>query len=364
MDTSDPHIQFFGADGCNHCINARYRMQHDAFPGKEGEEKLSVIVAKIKADGASKPYNCIIGMSGGVDSSYVAVRVKELGLNPLAVHLDVGWNSELAVDNIRNILSAQHIDLITHVVDWQEIQSLQRAFIYAGALNLEAVADHAIFALLYKIAAKHGIRYIISGSNVATESIMPSAWGADPRDKKNLLAIYKKNGGKTRLKTFPMLSPLQFLYYVFVKKIRFIPILNYGQYSKKNAIKEMQARFGWRPYPNKHGESIFTRFYQDYYLPAKFGYDKRKAHYSNLIVSGEMTRTEALELMQKPLYGEQELEQELDYVCKKLQITRKQLQQSIEGASSNHLDYPNNRWMFSLDNPISRFIRNLAKGQR
>lgn len=364
MDTTDPKIEFHGEQGCSHCMAARHRLAHDAFPGAEGEERLHQLVETIKAEGKGKPYDCIIGLSGGVDSSYVAVRVKELGLRPLAVHLDVGWNSELATDNIARIIQHFNIDLMTHVVDWREVCDLQRACIKARALNLELVADHAIFALLYKAAATHGIRYIISGSNVATESIMPLAWGADPRDARNMKAIYKAFGDGVPLKTYPFLWPLRFLYYVLGKKIRFIPILNYGNYNKKMAIAEMSQRFGWRPYPNKHGESIFTRFYQDYYLPTKFGFDKRKAHYSSLIVSGEMTRDEALEKLTLPLYQPQELEQELDYVLKKLKFTREEFDAIMAQPPIAHLEFANNAWMFSLRNPVTRFIRTLAKGQR
>lgn len=363
MDDSDPEIQYFGAEGCNHCIEARRRVQHDAFPGAAGEAKLVPIIERMKEEGRGKPYDCLIGISGGVDSSFVALKAKQMGLRPLALHLDNGWNSELAVHNIHRVLDKLGIDLVTHVIDWEEVRALQRACFKAPVLEMEIVSDHAIFAIMFKVAAQHGIRFILTGSNVATESIMPKAWYYDKRDGRNLKSIYQRFGEKVKLRTYPFLTPLRFLYYIFVKKIRFIPILNYGDFNKGKAIEIMSQEFGWKPYPNKHGESTFTRFYQDYYLPTKFGIDKRKAHYSSQIAAGQMTRDEALGLLNKPLFRPEELAQEKEYVLKKLGFSDAEWESILHSPAIAHLEFDNNAWMFDQSRPLTQFIRRVAKGE-
>lgn len=362
MDDSDPNIVFEGQAGCSHCIAARQRIAKEYLPNAEGSARLNALIEKIKKAGAGKPYECVVGVSGGVDSSYVALRAKQLGLRVLAVHLDNGWNSELAVKNIENTITKLGIDLVTHVVNWQEIRDLQRAYFRAPMLDVEVITDHAIFAVLYHEAAKHGIKYILSGSNVATESIMPTAWNYDQRDLKNLKAIHKRFGS-VQLRTYPMLSPLCFMYYVFVRGIRFIPILNFAPYVKEDVIRTLKQELDWKPYPNKHGESRFTRFYQDYYLPAKFGIDKRKAHYSSLIAAGQMTRDEALSKLNEPLYRPDDLKQDMEFVLKKLGFSESDWQHIMEAPFVPHLSLPNNYWMFSPKNGITRYIKRYAKAE-
>lgn len=361
MDTTDPNIEFFGKRGCNHCINARARLAHDRFPGPEGEQRLDAIVEHIKRAGKGKRYDCVIGLSGGVDSSYVLYRAVQLGLRPLAVHVDNSWNSELAVNNIQHIIRALGVDLMTIVIDWEEIRDLQRACFNAPVIDIEIVSDHAIFAGVYNTAAQHGVKFILSGTNVATESILPEAWVYDKRDSKHVLAIHKRFGSGVRLKTYPRLSPVRFLYNVFVKGIRFVPILNYGDYNKAQTVELLKEKFDWRPYPNKHGESTFTRFFQDYYLPTKFGFDKRKAHLSSIIASGGMTRDEALAAMNKPLFRPEDLAAEKDFVLKKLGYSDAEWQRILDAPHIPHKDLPNNAWMFTLKNPVTRYIRRLAK---
>lgn len=360
MDSSDPDIVPYGEAGCNHCIAAKKRLLGEYMPDARGQSILEGLLKKIKHDGIHKRYDCVVGVSGGVDSSYVALRAKQLGLRILAVHLDNGWNSELAVKNIENIVTKLGIDLVTHVINWNEIKDLQRAYFDAPVMDIEVITDHAIFAVLYQQAAKYGIKYILSGSNVATEAIMPSAWNYDQRDLKNILAIHKRFGS-VKLKTFPMLSPIRFLYYVFVKGIKFIPILNYMPYVKADVVNVLKHELDWTPYANKHGESQFTRFFQDYYLPTKFGYDKRKAHYSSLIVSGQMTREEALAKMNESLYRPQELQQDIEYVLKKLDYTERDWEYIMQAPAKKHTDFPNNYWMFSPKNGITRYIKRHAK---
>ena len=361
MDDSDPEIQFFGPDGCNHCMKARARVKNDAFPGSDGEKRLEELVKIIKKSGEGKAYDCLVGISGGVDSSYVIWKAKQLGLRPLALHLDNGWNSELAVHNIERLMTKLGIDLVTHVVDWEEIRDLQRSCFNAPVLDIEIISDHAIFATMFKTAAKHGIKYILSGSNVATESIMPRRWFYDKRDKKHVLAVHKKFGGTAKLKTYPTLSPLQFLWCIFVRKIRMIPILNYGDFNKPSAIEFLKNEFDWRPYPNKHGESTFTRFFQDYYLPTKFGIDKRKAHYSSMIAAQQMSRNDALANMNTPLFRPEDLAVEKEYVLKKLGYSEGEWANIMQRPAVPHESLPNNGWMFNTDNPLVQFIRRTAK---
>lgn len=363
MDDSDPDIQFFGAEGCNHCIRARDRVRNDAFPGPEGEAKLAAIVEKMKEAGRGKPYDCLVGISGGVDSSYVIWKAKQLGLRPLALHLDNGWNSELAVSNIEQLMTKLGIDLVTHVVDWEEIKDLQRSCFNAPLLDIEIISDHAIFAIMFKTAMKHGIQYILSGSNVATESIMPKRWFYDKRDKKHVLAVHKRFGGTVKLATYPTFSPLAFLKSIFLNKVRMIPILNYGDYNKPAVVEFLSREFGWRPYPNKHGESTFTRFFQDYYLPTKFGIDKRKAHYSSMIAAGQMTRDEALSRLNEPLMCPDQLAIEKEYVLKKLGYSDAEWDQIITKPAIPHESLPNNAWMFDTNRGLVRWIRKIAKGE-
>lgn len=361
MDDSDPEIEFFGEQGCNHCIRARDRVAHDAFPGAAGEAKLAALVAKIKAEGAGKPYDCLVGISGGVDSSYVIWRAKKLGLRPLALHVDNGWNSELAVHNIEQLMTKLGVDLTTYVIDWEEIRDLQRACFNVPLMDIEIIADHAIFAAMFTTAAKHGIKTILSGSNVATESIMPRQWFYDKRDKKHVLAVHQKFGSGIRLRSYPTLSPLKFLQYIFINKIRMIPILNYGDFNKPAAVEFLSTEFGWKPYANKHGESTFTRFFQDYYLPEKFGIDKRKAHYSSMVAAGQMTRDEALARMNMPLFRPEALAVEKEYVLKKLGYSTAEWDAIMAKPAVAHESLPHNGWMFNTQNPLVQFIRRTAK---
>ena len=364
MDDTDPNIEFFGEQGCNHCQHAKERLATQLFHGEEGAKKLALIVDKLKEAGKGKAYDCLIGISGGVDSSYVLVKAKELGLRPLAVHIDNGWNAELAVHNIRELMDRLGIHLVTYVIDWNEIRALQRACFRVPLVDIEIVSDHAIFATLFRLAAKHDIRYILAGMNLATESILPAAWAYDKRDAKHLRSVYRRFGEGLKLRSYPFLFPLRFLYYVFVKKIRIVSLLNYVDYDKGKALEMLREKYGYRPYANKHGESVFTRFYQEYYLPQKFGFDKRKAHYSSQVAAGQMTRDTALELLKKPLFAAGEAEQEKAYVLKKLGFSEAEFQAIMQKPATAHLALPNNQWMFDIKkNPVTRFVRRIAQGE-
>ncbi|UYN97236.1 MAG: N-acetyl sugar amidotransferase [Enhydrobacter sp.] len=344
MDTSDPEIAFDEHGVCNHCHGYHRRMRED-LPAGDRRTYLEGLVARIRKAGAGRPYDCVIGVSGGVDSTYVAwLCKKELGLRPLAVHLDNGWNTELAVRNIETVLRRLDIDLYTHVIDWEEFRDLQVAFLKSGIANWELPTDHAIRALLYREAARRGIKHIITGSNLATEAVMPSAWMADNVDLRLLTSIHRRFGTR-KLKTFPRMSLLRLAWYTFARRIRQIPILNYVDYHKSRAMELLERELGWQPYEFKHGESQFTRFFQRHYLPRRFGYDKRKAHLSNLILSGQITRDEGLAGLNAPLYYPDELDRDLAYVAKKLEMTPAELAAHIENPPRRADDYPNSNWI-------------------
>ncbi len=341
MDTSDPEISFDGEGVCNHCIEFDTVTRKYWFPNEEGRARFSVMVEQIKEVGKDSEYDCILGLSGGVDSSYLALKVHEWGLRPLVMHVDAGWNSELAVNNIEALIKHCNYDLHTHVVDWDEMRELQLAYMKSGIANQDVPQDHVFFSSLYHFAAKNRIRYILSGSNSATESIFPSSWHGSAMDAINLKAINKKYGNRY-LKSYKTISLFEYyIYYPFVKKMRTFCPLNYMPYDKAKALKELQRTVGYKPYERKHGESFFTKLFQNYYLPKRFGYDKRLPHLSSLIVSGQMTRNDAQLELEKPLYAPDELEVDITYFCKKLRISRSEFDELMEMPKRHYTDFPN-----------------------
>lgn len=320
MDTSDNEIIFDEYGICNHCHRMKERLKEKLNVNKR-EARLSKLICEIKRAGIGKTYDCIIGLSGGIDSTYVAYKVKEFGLRPLAVHLDNGWDSELAVKNIENIVTKLNIDLYSHVIDWEEFKQIQLAYLRASVIDIEVPTDHAILAALYKTARKYKVSYILNGCNAVTESIMPRSWlyphKLDSRNLKDIVA----NFGKVKLKTFPTIGLFSKLYCQHFLKIENIAMLDYLDYCKNNAKIEMMRVLGWVDYGGKHYESVFTKFYQAYILPRKFKVDKRLAHLSCLINSGQMTRCEALQQLAHDLYPVEELRLEKGYVLKKLGLS-------------------------------------------
>lgn len=360
MDTTDPTIEFDSRGQCSHCANYDRRMGEDFFADQP--EVLDNIVQRIRDAGRSKPYDCLIGVSGGVDSTYVAYTMHRLGLRPLAIHLDNGWNSELAVGNIERTVKRLNIDLHTHVVDWAEFRDLHRAFLKAGVANSETPTDHAILAILYKEACKRGIKHIIGGGNLATESVMPLSWMYDPRDLRHLKDIHRQFG-TTRLRTFPTLTVKQFVYWTFMRGIRTVPILNYVPYSKKLATDTLVQELDWVPYGGKHFESIYTKWFQAFLLPHKFNIDKRLAHYSSLILSGEMTREEALSALSESVYDEQTLADDTEYVRKKIGLTKVEMNEVIDGAVRSFADYKNSEQIFRGMPRAMKFVKRVATSQ-
>ncbi len=345
MDSSDPEIQFDQQGRCNHCRRYDERMANEWFTGDAAQQRLDRLVANVRRAGRGREYDCIIGVSGGVDSTMVAYHVKRLGLRPLALHLDNGWNSELAVDNIRNMLEKLQIDLITHVIDWREFRELQRSFLQASVPNCEIPTDHAINALLIKTALRKGIRYVLHGGNLATEGIMPIAWGYYNQDLKHLRGVHAQFAN-TPLKTLPQISLHRFVWAMTVKRLRYIPILNCLDYNKQKAKELITQQFGWRDYGGKHFESIFTRFFQGYILPRKFGYDKRRAHLSTLVCGGEISREQALGEMRKPAYDPALQAEDREYVIKKLNFSEAEFDKIMADEPRDHGEFPSNRLYF------------------
>jgi N-acetyl sugar amidotransferase len=334
MDSSDPDIKF-DADGiCHHCHAYDVSVKaHVKTPADRDE-----LVAEIKRAGAGKPYDCIIGVSGGVDSTYVAYAIKkQLGLRPLAVHLDNGWDSELAVKNIQQTLEKLGIELFTEVLDWDEFRDLQLSFLRASTPDSEIPSDHAIVSVLYQQARRLGIKYVLSGCNVRTESHLPPAWSRGHADWRYIQGLQKQFGTRP-LSTFPHRNMLDLVR--DARSIKWVDILNYVDYKKADALRILQDELGWQYYGGKHYESIYTRFYQGYILPKKFGFDKRRMHLSSLICSGEITREHALAELEKPTYPEDLQASDREYVAKKLGITDAEFDAIMKAPPKRFEDYP------------------------
>ncbi|MBX2959495.1 MAG: N-acetyl sugar amidotransferase [Flavobacteriales bacterium] len=356
---ADPNITFDENGVCNYWYDYQRKAKEMVFHGEVGAQLLAQKIEEIKTYGKSKKYDCLIGLSGGVDSTYVAYLTKKLGLRPLAIHFDNGWNSEIAVQNINNIIDNLGCDLHTLVVDWEEFKDLQLAYLKAGVIDIEVLTDHAIFGAINKLARKYDIKYVLSGSNVETEAVLPNAWVFNKRDSINIKAIHKLFG-TIPVKTYPFLTVYQKRYYSKVLKLEYVKPINYQQYIKDDVKKIITTELGWKDYGGKHYESVFTKFYQAYILPTKFKVDKRKAHLSNLICSNQLTRDEALAELEKPLYPEKELEQDKDYVLKKFGLSATEFDQIMKKPPIPHTFYQYDKGLFE-NNVILRKIKHLLK---
>ncbi len=347
MDISDKEIVFDEHGNCNHCNDFYKNHYINTYQGESSDRALKKILEKIKKTGKNRQYDCLIGISGGVDSSYVAYLSQVYGLRPLFVHFDNGWNTELSIKNVENIVKHLGADYQTYIVNWNEFRDVQLAFLKASVIDVEAPTDHAFLAALYKIGIQHKIKYIITGSNYATECIMPRSWSYNAKDLRQLKSINRKFGSG-RLKTFPTLGLLRELYYTYVKGIKLIRILQYLPYRKSEAIKVLNEKIGWEYYGGKHYESFFTRFTQAYMLPVKFNVDKRKAHLSTLICNGELKRDEALRMLQDDLYPMDTLRNDIDFVCRKFGITHEYFDELMSMPVRTYKDYPNSERFLKL----------------
>lgn len=356
MDSSDPEISFDEQGVCSHCQTFDAVTSKQWHPNKAGRRRLDELAATIRQEGEGKEYDSIIGLSGGVDSSYLAyVAVRELGLRPLAVHVDAGWNSDQAVRNIESIVEKLGLDLFTNVIDWEDMQDLQVAYLRSGVENQDTPQDHAFFASLYRFAVKNGIKWVLSGHNIATESVLPRAWGYNSRDTVQLKAIHRRFG-KRKLRGYPLAS--MFENYIYWPKIRGMKVLNpldLIPYDREGAKALLAAELGWRDYGGKHYESRFTKFFQAYWLPKKFGFDKRRAHLASMILSGQISRDQALEELAKPSYPPAELAEDLEFVRKKLGLSATEFEEILAAPPRSYRDYPSLAWLRDLRNKIRRW---------
>jgi N-acetyl sugar amidotransferase len=363
MDTTVTDIKFNEEGVCNYCIDAKDRLDQDLCGHSKFDAYFSGVIEAMRKEGVNRPYDCIIGVSGGVDSTYVAYLLKtKYHLRPLAIHFDNGWNSELAVQNIEKTLNVLGIDLITHVVNWHEFSDLQLSFLKASIPNAEIPTDHAITALLYQFAAKHSVRYIVTGSNLATEVIMPEVWMYDAKDLRFIKAIHSIHGTQS-LSSYPMMSYSLLAWYIIVKRIKFFGLLNYTNFDKNKVISILESELGWRSYEEKHFESIYTRFFQGYLLPEKFAIDKRIAHYSSLIVSGQLSRSDAVDAMKKNTYTSKKAKQDIEYISKKLNLSENKFDEIISLPVKSVDDYPNSKWIMQKMPSLVRWIKDIATGR-
>lgn len=351
MDTTDPHIVFDENGISDYYHNFHSAILPNWHTDERGYKELMSVAEKIKKEGVGKEFDCIIGLSGGLDSSYVAYVAKEImGLRPLLFHVDAGWNTQQAVGNIEKLVNGLGLDLYTEVINWEEIKDLQVAFLKSQIADQDLPQDYAFFSALYKFARKNKIKYVLTGSNFSTEGCRePLEWGGFPGIDKTLMNDIHSKFGKRKLKTFPIVDILQYkLYYKYVLGMQVFKPLNLIPYIKKDVEELLETKFGWEKFQHKHHESRFTRFYEDFWLPKKFGYDRRKSHYSSLILTGQLDREEALERIKQPIMSEQFMRQEFEYIANKLDLTVAELQAIFEGENKTFRDYKSKYGIISL----------------
>ena len=359
MDTTDIEINFDQNGVCNHCIEFDTVTSKRWFPNNEGRIKLESIYKRMKIENAHKEYDCILGLSCGVDSSYLALKLYQAGIRPLVVHVDGGWNSGLAVQNIESIVNYCGWHLHTIVINWEEMKDLQLAYLKSGIANQDVPQDHAFFSSLYRFALKYGLKYVISGGNIATESIFPKFWHWSAMDSDNLHSIHKRFG-KVKLVRYKTISFFElYFYYPFIKKLKTIRPLNFMPYNKSEALQELKDKVGYQEYDRKHGESVFTKFFQNYWLPMKFGYDKRKPHLSSLVLAGQITREDALKELEKSLYDERELYDDKKYIAKKLGVSDEEFEKILHMPSHSYTDFPNMESKYKLIKKLQGFVSNI-----
>lgn len=351
MDTSDPSIRFDEHGVCDYCSNFRFSIEPNWHTDERGTAELLKVAKKIKADGKNRDFDCIIGLSGGLDSSYTAYIAKEvMGLRPLLFHVDAGWNTDQAVGNIEKLVNGLGLELFTEVINWEEMKDLQVAFLKAQIPDQDLPQDVAFFSGLYQFAQKHKLKYVLTGGNFSTECCRePEEWGGYPGIDRTLVMDIHRKFGQRPLKSFPIVDIMTYkLYYRYIKGMQVFKPLNLVPYIKKDAEALLQTKFGWQPFQHKHHESRFTRFYEDYWMPKKFGYEKRRAHFSSLILTGQMTREDALTRMSRPEMDEHFMRQEFRYIAHKLDLTEEELQAIFDGPNKTYRDYKNKKWLIGL----------------
>lgn len=342
VDNTVVGVVFDSENVCNFC--SEFLERNNSFIGqtKEDQElKFNGLISAIKEAGKNKKYDCVVGVSGGVDSSWVLINAVKNGLRPLAVHMDNGWNSELAQNNISNLLENLGVDLHTHVIDWSEYRSLMQAFFDADVVDVELLYDNAMLAVNYQSAKKFGVKYILSGNNIATEGMkMPNGWNHLKFDKRNIKGISKAKKGP-KINSFPAIGTIDRFKFEYIYGIKWTDFLDYTSFNKDNALSELELNYGYKPYPYKHYESIFTRFYQGYILPNKFKIDKRKIHLSNLVITNQMSRDLALTKLEEiPYPSLRDLEEDMEYFIKKMNWSHEKLNEYISRSEIPHREFP------------------------
>jgi len=366
MDTTDSQISFDTDGVCDHCSTFKNITLPSWDVGEKGKANLVSLADKIRRAGDSEDFDCIIGMSGGIDSSYLVYIAKVvMGLRPLVFHVDAGWNSQIAVNNIEKLIDGLGLGLYTEVIDWQEMQDLQLAYFKSGVSTIDTPQDHAFFATMYKFSVQHNVKYILTGANLSTECIRnPIEWMYYQSDSRQLKDIHK-HFGTIPLKNYPVTSILRHkIYLPYIKRIRVERPLNYVPYIKKDAMQLLQDKFGWQPYPQKHFESRFTRFYESYWLPKRFGYDTRKVQYSSLILTGQMTRDEALEKLKKPAYDPETIDHDIEYVATKLGITVDELNSYMDLPKKTYKDYRSQESIYNVGAKVMKALGLEIGGKR
>ena len=358
MDTSDSRIAFDSNGVCDHALDFYKNVMPNWHTGEVGKNKLASIVNKIKVDGKNRDFDCILGLSGGVDSSYMLhLAVKEFGLRPLVFHVDGGWNSELAVHNIQVMVDRLNLDLYTEVINWEEMKEFQLAWLKSGVPHIDIPQDHAFIATLYKFAEKYNIKYILNGGNISTECVRNPLeffyYGTDILHINDILNKFSN----ARLKTYPFSSIFRHKIYLrFFRGIKVIRPLNYRPYIKSEAVKILQQEYEWRPYPQKHFESRFTRFYEGYWLPKRFGFDPRRVQFSSLILTGQMTRSEAIRELEMSSYDSLTINQEFEYIATKLGITVNELEEYFHLPKKFYWNYKNMVSIFNMGAKILKKV--------
>jgi len=357
MDTSDSLITFDEKGMCDHCRNFYENIKPNWHTDERGHAQLKKMIEQVKRAGRKRDYDCLIGISGGVDSSYLAyVATEKWGLRPLILTVDVGWNLNVAIENVEKIVKGLGLDMVTEVVNWEEMKDLQRAYFMSQVPYQDIPQDHAIFAAVYNFAAKHHFKYVLTGGNFSTECVRePNEW-VHQNDIAQIKDIHRKFG-KVPLKTFPLCGMFKYrLYYRYLKGMHIVKPLDWIPYVKADAIRELGERFGWVPYQNKHFENVFTRFYEGYWLTHKFGYDKRRCHFSSLILTGQLTRERALEILEQPPYDGKQALDDLEYIAKKLDMTPDEFRNLMAGENKTWRDYRSNKTLIDMAVKIAQAV--------
>ena len=366
MDTTDSKITFDENGICDHCNTFLNNVLPFWHTDIIGEQKLEILINKIKKQGLGKDFDCLMGMSGGIDSSFLLYKMaKDYGLRPLVFHVDAGWNSQIAVNNIERLVDGLGLDLYTEVINWEEMKNLQLAFLKSGVPHIDVPQDHAFFATMYKFASKYKIKTILTGGNFSTECVRnPLEWMYYQSDSIQLRDIFKKHGSG-KLNDYPVTNILWHkIWLPYVKRIKLYRPLDFINYNKEEAMQTLVEKFGYQKYPQKHFESRFTKFYEGFWLPQRFGYDTRKVQFSSLILTNQMTRDQALDKLQSESYTQEQINEDFEFVSNKLGITVEELWSYFHAPKKTHKDYKSQESVYNFGATVMKFLKIEKGGKR